>query len=126
MNWPEKDKDLLQMIIGGTACNACGICKEVYYATMFCPQHSSHLGVYKNQGQYTNTTTQNSNMNARATQICHFLMVMAVKGNFVSICMHAKYANLSHMDQNSALPIKFPLKLSLLKGSHNLQVRKID
>ena len=72
MNWAEKDKDLLQMIIGGTACNACGICKEVSHATMFCPQHTSQPGVYKQQGQYTNTTTHNNNMNTRATQICHF------------------------------------------------------
>ena len=72
VNWAEKDKDLLQMIIGGTACNACGICKEVSHATMFCPQHTSQLGVYKQQGQYTNTTTHNNNMNTRATQICHF------------------------------------------------------
>lgn len=38
INWAEKDKDLLQMIIGGTPANACGICSEVSHTTPFCPQ----------------------------------------------------------------------------------------
>ena len=38
VNWAEKDKDLLQMIIGGTACNACGICKE--YRMLQCFAHN--------------------------------------------------------------------------------------
>ena len=39
INWAEKDKDLLQVIIGGTPANACGICSEVSHTTPFCPQH---------------------------------------------------------------------------------------
>lgn len=39
INWAEKDKDLLQMIIGGTPAYACGICSEVSHTTPFCPQH---------------------------------------------------------------------------------------
>ena len=37
INWAEKDKDLLQMVIGGTPAYACGICSEVSHTTPFCP-----------------------------------------------------------------------------------------
>ena len=39
INWAEKEKDLLQMIISGIPANICGICGEVSYTTPFCPRH---------------------------------------------------------------------------------------
>ena len=39
VNWVEKDKDLLQMVIGGTQCNSCHLCKEVSHTTQSCPQN---------------------------------------------------------------------------------------
>ena len=38
VNWAE-DKVLLQIVIGGTQCNSCHICKEASHTTQFCPQN---------------------------------------------------------------------------------------
>lgn len=40
VSWADKDKELLQMIIGGTHVNSCSICKEVTHTTPFCPKHA--------------------------------------------------------------------------------------
>ena len=37
VNWAVKDKDLLQMIVGGTRAASCTICIEVSHSTSFCP-----------------------------------------------------------------------------------------
>lgn len=38
VSWAEKDKELLQMIIGGAPVISCGICREVTHTTPFCPR----------------------------------------------------------------------------------------
>ena len=68
VNWAEKDKDLLQMIIGGTACNACGICMEVSHATPYCPQNTNQFGTHK-QGPYANTSAYNSNKSTQKSDL---------------------------------------------------------
>ena len=41
VNWAKKDKDLLQMIIGGTACNACGICNALICYAILSTEYQS-------------------------------------------------------------------------------------
>ena len=47
VNWAEKDKTLQQMIIGGTLCNSCNICKKVSHTTQFCPQENQKMWLLK-------------------------------------------------------------------------------
>ena len=73
VNWAEKDKDLLQMIIGGTQCNTCNICKEVSHTTQYCPQNFSQYGVnrYQNSLSYS-TRSDNSKAAQSKTALCSF------------------------------------------------------
>ena len=72
VNRAEKDKDLLQIIIGGTQCNTCHTCKEVSLATQFCPRNVKQFAA---QSQYYNPlgTARADNSNASPNKlICHF------------------------------------------------------
>ena len=76
VNWAEKDKDLLQMIIGGTQSKCCNICKEVTHSTQFCPQNARQFGQSKFMYQYPTATTGTDDSNSKSSQskaaICHF------------------------------------------------------
>ena len=76
VNWAEKDKDLLQMIIGGTPCKTCSICKEVSHSTPFCPNNRSQFATHKYQNQ---TAPDNSNDVQRKPVICSFFNSMGCK-----------------------------------------------
>ena len=72
VNWAEKDKNLLQMIICGSQCNSCQICKEVSHTTQFCPQNVKQFAA---QSKYYNPlgTTRADNSSASQNKlICHF------------------------------------------------------
>ena len=73
VSWAEKDKNLLQMIIGGTLCNSCNICKEVSHTTQFCPQNANQL---VSQPKYQNALASSGSTDSlKTTQrrpICHF------------------------------------------------------
>ena len=69
----KKDKDLLQMKIGGTQCITCNICKEVSHTTQYCPQNVSQFGVYKYQNPNTYfTPADNSKVTQRKPALCHY------------------------------------------------------
>ena len=72
VNWAEKDKDLLQMIIGGTQSNSCQICKEVSHTTQFCPQN---IKPFAAQSKYHSSlvSARADYSNASQTKpVCHF------------------------------------------------------
>ena len=72
VNWAEKDKNLLQMIIGGTQCNSCHICKEVSHTTQFCPQNVKQFAA---QSKYYNpfgTARADNSSVSQNKLICHF------------------------------------------------------
>lgn len=73
VNWAEKDKDLLQMIIGGTPGNSCNICKEVSHVTQFCPQNINQLASrYKYQNPLVSTGADSLKTVPRKPAVCHF------------------------------------------------------
>ena len=73
VNWAEKDKDLLLMILGGTQCITCNICKEVSHTTPYCPQNVSQFGVNKYQNPNTYfTTADNNKAMQRKPALCHY------------------------------------------------------
>ena len=51
LNWAEKDKDLLQMIIGGVPSKVCQICKEVSHTSAFCPSNTYVNHPYQRYGK---------------------------------------------------------------------------
>ena len=72
VNWAEKDKDLLQMIIGGTQCNSCQICKEVSHTTQFCPQNiKPFAALSKYHSSLVSARADNSNA-SQTKPVCHF------------------------------------------------------
>ena len=60
VNVVEKDKDLLQMIISGTQCNSCHICKEVSHTTKFCPQNVKQFAAKSKYYNPLETTRANN------------------------------------------------------------------
>lgn len=73
INWAEKDKDLLQMMIRGVQCNSCSICKEVSHPTRFC---SLNINQFASPPKYFNATASIGGAESpKAMQrkaICHF------------------------------------------------------
>ena len=117
VNWAEKDKDLLQMIIGGTQCNTCNICQEVTHVTQFCPQTFSQLGTYKFQyPQSFSTPVANSTDNQRKTVLCSWFNAQGCKKdkcNYFHACSLCN--SVTHgKKQCSAQPI-----LNLGKSAHS-------
>ena len=94
INWAEKDKDLLQMIIGGTPANVCGMCGEVSHTTPFCPRHM-HPSI---------TSLRIVMAHSKTMRVCTmvFLYVITltlvdVKETSIFMLIFVKSANLHHM-----------------------------
>ena len=93
VNWGEKDKDLMQMIIGGTQCNSCNICKEVSHTTQFCPQNFSQFGVYSIRTHLHSYRPLTARRLCRGNQLyAIFSTVLAVRKTNVIICTYARPA----------------------------------
>ena len=93
VNWGEKDKDLMQMIIGGTQCNSCNICKEVSHTTQFCPQNFSQFGVYSIRTHLHSYRPLTVRRLCRGNQLyAIFSTVLAVRKTNVIICTYARPA----------------------------------
>ncbi|MCG8033304.1 MAG: hypothetical protein JAZ03_14145 [Candidatus Thiodiazotropha taylori] len=89
INWAEKDKDLLQMIIGGTPANACGICGEVSHTTPFCPRHMHP----SNKSWDSHSSLKNNESMHNGVPVCHYYNSSGCKRNqcfYAHICKKCK------------------------------------
>ena len=97
VNWTEKDKDLLQMIIGGTRANKCVICNEIYHSTSFCPCQLSS-GNQSTGSQYSRNLPASSAKKFNTVPICIFFNANGCKRYQCSFVHMCKTVNLIHMD----------------------------
>lgn len=89
INWAEKDKDLLQMIIGGTPANACGICGEVSHTTPFCPRHMHPSNKY----QDSHGSSKINEIMHNGVPVCHYFNSSGCKRTqcfYAHICKKCK------------------------------------
>lgn len=70
INWAEKDKALLQMIIGDVPSEVCQLCKEVSHSAAFCPLSTySNLYAYQCYNKDHGTVPYSKNQNYVITSI---------------------------------------------------------